>query len=170
MDYFSSTLFYEIGKFVSDFPFLGDIGLIGLHKRDGLRIAEGDTLGVSITVITFDGNTILHIEKRVTKRTGDDAGPASDAKIFVNYHPVMMFRLPVAGLGGADLNAEGFFAVIAGHRKVDPDMLPFGYFDPGAARIADSAMKDGADHLALPAASALLMIHNQYLLLHFNSP
>ena len=160
MGCFSSNVFHEIGKFVSGFSFLGDIGLISLHKEDGLRIAEGHTLGVSIAVITFHGHPFFDIEKRMTKRAGDDTGPASDAEIFINHYPVMMFRLPVAGLGGANLNAKGFFAVIAGHRKVDPDIFPFGYFDPGAARIANPVMKDGTDHLALPTSSALLMIHD----------
>ena len=72
----------------------------------------------------------------MTERTGDDAGLASDAQILVDHHPVIEFRLPVAGLGRAHLNAIGFFTVVADHGKVNPHMLPFDYLDTGSARIA----------------------------------
>jgi hypothetical protein len=72
----------------------------------------------------------------MTKRACNDAGSTSDAKIFVDGHPIIISRLPVAGLGRTHLHAVRFFTVIADHRKVDPNVLPFYYFDTGATRVA----------------------------------
>jgi hypothetical protein len=78
----------------------------------------------------------LTIEEGMTKGACDDTGPTSDTQIFVDNHTVIVFELPVAGLGGADLGTIGLFAVITGQGEVDPHMLPFDDFDPGTARIA----------------------------------
>jgi len=72
----------------------------------------------------------------MTERTGDDAGLASDAQMRVDHHPVIEFRLPVAGLRRAHLNAIGFFTVVTDHGKVDAYVLPLDHPDPRPARIA----------------------------------
>jgi hypothetical protein len=109
---------------------------VSIDVIDRLYVAEGHTLGVSVAVVTFYGHPVLDIEEGMTKRAGHDTGPASDTQILVDNHPVIIFELPVAGLGRADLYAIGFFTVIADHGKVNPHMLPLDYFDPGSARIA----------------------------------
>jgi hypothetical protein len=109
---------------------------ISIDVIDRLYIAKGHTLGVSVAVVTFYGHPVLDIEEGMTKRACDDTGPASDTQILVDHHTVIIFKFPVAGLGRADLDAIGFFTVIADHRKVNPHMLPLDHFDPGSARIA----------------------------------
>jgi hypothetical protein len=54
----------------------------------------------------------------MAKRACDDAGPASNAQILVDGHPMIIFRLPVASLGWANLHAIGLFTVVAGHGKI----------------------------------------------------
>ena len=133
---FLSYLLHRFSKFKKGLSFLTHVRLISICEKDGLGITEGNTLRISVTVITFDRHSVPRIKERMTKRTCDDAGSASNAKIFVDGHPVIIFRFPMAGLGRADLNAEGFFTVIANHGKIDPHVLPFYHFDPGATRIA----------------------------------
>jgi len=102
---------------------------------------------------------------------GDDAGSASDAKLFVDGHPVIVFRLPVASLCRTYLHAVRFFAMIAGHGKIKPHILPLDHFNPGAAWIACSRVKHGAHEFAQTASRALLLINDQYLLFwHSNTP
>jgi hypothetical protein len=54
----------------------------------------------------------------MAERACDDAGPASNAQIFVDSHPIIIFRLPVTSLCRANLHAIGFLAMIAGHGKI----------------------------------------------------
>ena len=67
---------------------------------------------------------------------GDDAGSTSDAKLFVDGDPVIVFRLPVAGLCGAYFHAVSFLTMITGHGKIEPHILPLDHFLQGAAWIA----------------------------------
>jgi len=78
----------------------------------------------------------LDIKKRMAKRARDDAGPASDAQFLVDGHPVIIFRLPVAGLCRAYLHTIGLFTMITGHGKIKPDILPLGHLDSRTAWIA----------------------------------
>jgi len=95
------------------------MGLIGINKRDSLHIAEGHALWVAVTIVTFHSDPLLMVEEGLAKGAGDNAGPASDAEIFVNDHPIIFFRFPVAGLCGADFNAVCLFTMIAGHGKIE---------------------------------------------------
>jgi hypothetical protein len=72
----------------------------------------------------------------MAKGAGDDAGSTSDAELFVDRHPVIIFRLPVAGLCRTYLHAIGLFTVIAGHGEIKPHILPLDHLDPGTARVA----------------------------------
>jgi hypothetical protein len=109
---------------------------IGVHISDSFGITEGHALGITVTKVAFHSNPLLDIKEWVSKGTCNDTGPAPDTQIFVDHHSVIVFRLPVAGLGRTDLNAIGFFTVIADHGKVNSYMLPFDHLDPGSARIA----------------------------------
>jgi hypothetical protein len=122
---FLSYLFHRFSKFKKGLSFLTHVRLINICEKDRFRIAEGNTLRISVTVITFDRHSVSRIKERMTKRACNDASSASNAKIFIDGDPVIIFRFPMAGLGRADLNAEGFFTVIASHGKIDPHMLPF---------------------------------------------
>jgi hypothetical protein len=143
---------------------------IGIHISDSFHVTECHALRVTVTVIALHGHPVLTIEEGVTKRACDDTGPTSDTQIFIDNHTIIILDLPVAGLGGTDFDAIGLFAVVAGHGKVNPYILPFHHLDPGPARIARPGMMDGTDQLTETASGTLLLIHNQYFLLHFNSP
>jgi hypothetical protein len=145
---------------------LGHVRLICIHKSDGLHIAEANALRISVTIVALHGDPILYIKERMPERTCDDAGPASDAQILVDGDPIIILRLPVASLRRANLHTIGFFTVIAGHRKVYPDILPLDDFDPRTARIARPRVKYRAHQLAQTASRALLLIDDQYLLVH----
>ena len=131
-----SYLFHGFDQFVGGFSFLGDLNLVGIHKKDGFGIAEGHALGISIAEITFHSHSFLNIKGGMTERAGDDAGFASDAQILVDHHPVIEFRFSVACLCRADLNAIGLFTMVADHGKVDAYVLPLDHLDPRPARIA----------------------------------
>ena len=115
--------------------------MISIRKKDSIGIAEGHALGVSIAEITFHSHSFLSIKGGMAERAGEDTGLAPDAKIFVDDHPVIEFRLPVAGFGGAYLNAEGFLAMIADHGKVNSCVLPLDHLNPGSTWIARPGMK-----------------------------
>jgi hypothetical protein len=100
------------------------------------------------------------------KGTGDDAGSTADTQFLVDGDPVIIFGLSVAGLRRAYLYAIGFFAVIAGHGKVQPYVLPLDHFNPGTAWIACPRVKHGAHHLAQAASRTLLLVDNQYFFVH----
>jgi len=106
----------------------------------------------------------------MTKGTGDDTGSTSDAQFFVDGHAVIVFGFSVAGLCRAYLDAIGFFAVVAGHGKIQPHVLPLDHLDPGTAWIACPRMKYGTHHLAQAAASTLLLVNDQYFFVHSRSP
>ena len=129
-------LFHGFDQFVGGLSFLGDLNLVGIHKKDGFGIAEGHALGISIAEITFHSHSFLNIKGGMTERAGDDAGLASDAQILVDHHPVIEFRFSVACLCRADLNAIGLFTMVADHGKVDAYVLPLDHLDPRPARIA----------------------------------
>jgi hypothetical protein len=153
-----SYLFYRFKKFVGGFSLLGHIHLVGVRKQDSLGIAEGDALGISVTVITFHRHLFCDIKEGMAERAGHDASLASDAQVFVDDDSVIEFRLSVAGLGRAHFNAIGLFAVIADHGKVDSRMFPFEHFTSGTAWITRPGMKDRAYQFALTAPRALLLI------------
>jgi len=108
-------LFQDFSELKGGFPFLGHVHVISVRKKESLGIAEGHTLGVSIAEIAFHCHTLLEIERGMSERAGDDTGFAPDAKILIDDHPVIKIGFPVAGLGGANLNAEGFLAMITDH-------------------------------------------------------
>lgn len=147
IEYRLSYLFHGFDQFVGGFPLFGHLNLVSVDISNRFRITEGYTLGITVTVVTLYSHPVLDVEEGMAKRACDDTGPASDTQSFVDNHTVIIFELPVASLGGADLDAIGLFAVIAGHGEVDPHMLPLDHFDPGAARIARSGMKYRAHQL-----------------------
>ena len=114
--------------------------LVRIRKRNGLGITETDALGISITAIAFHRDPILDIEEGMAKGAGNDACSTPDAQFFIDGDPIIIFRFPMAGLCWAHLHAIGFFTVIAGHRKMT-HTLPVDYFNPGAAWIDCSCMK-----------------------------
>jgi len=160
-------MFQKVGQSCGGFLLLNQIGFVRIHKRDSLHVTEGHTLGVTITVVAFHRDPFLVVKEGLTEGTGDNTGSASNTEVFINDDPILVFWFPVAGLCRADFKAVCCFAVVAGHGKVDADLFPLDDFDPGATRIARSSVKDRADHLTLTAACAFLLIHHQYLLLHF---
>jgi len=167
----SSDVFHRFSIFQEGLSFSGQIRLVRIRKRDGLDITKANTLRISITVITLHGHPLLNIKEGMAKGAGDDAGSASDAKLFVDGHPVIVFRLPVASLCRTYLHAVGFFAMIAGHGKIKPNILPLDHFNPGAAWIASSRVKYRAHQFTQTASGALLLINDQYLFfLHSNTP
>ena len=131
-----SDVFHRFGIFKKGLSLFGHVRLVRIRERDGLDITETDTLRVSVTVIALHRNPFLDIKERMAKGAGDDAGSTSDAQFFVDGHPIIIFRLPVAGLCRAYLHAIGLFAVITGHGEIKPHVLPLDNFDPGTARIA----------------------------------
>lgn len=140
--------------------------LVCVYKRDGLDMAEGDTLRIAITIIAFDCDPLLRIKEGLAKGAGDDARPASDAEILIDDDTVILLRFSVACLGRTDLDTVSLFTMVAGHGKVESHLLPFDHFDSGAARIACSGMKDRADQLTLAAPRTFFMIHYQHFLIH----
>jgi hypothetical protein len=165
-----SYLFYGFYKFVGGFSFFGHLNRIGIHISDRFWLTECDTLGIAIAKITFHSYPLLDIKEGVPKRACDNTSPASDTQIFVNHHSVVVFGLPVAGFGRTDFDAIGFFTVIAGHGEIDPHVLPLDHFNPGPAWVARPGMIHGTDQLTEAASRTFLLIHDQYLLLHVNSP
>jgi hypothetical protein len=162
----SSCLLQQIGNFVGKLPSFEPVGVIRIDKRDGLDIAKGHTLRIAITIVAFYSDPLLGIKERLAERTGDDTGPAPDAEILIDDHPVILFRFPMAGPGRTNLNTVGLFTMIAGHGKVEAHLFPFDHSDPGTARIACSGVIDRANQLALATARAFFLIDHQYLLLH----
>jgi hypothetical protein len=160
----------RIGKLVGKFPFSIDTRFVRFRKRDGLDITEANTLWVSVTIITLHRDPILDIKERMAKGASNDAGSASDAQPLINGYPVIIFRLPVAGLCRTHFHTIGLFAMIAGHGKIKPHVLPLDHFDPGPAWIAGPCVKHGTHHLAKATSGTLLLIDNQYLFLHPNPP
>lgn len=133
---------------------------IHLDILDGLDLAEGDALGISVAIVAFHGHPFHGIEERVPERTSHNAGLTTDALFLVDDNP-LIFSLLVAGLGRTDLGAEGFLAVLTAQGKIETDRFPFDHPDPRPARIACPCVKNGADKLALPAARAFLVIDQQ---------
>jgi len=143
-----SDLLHRFSIFKEGLSLFGHVRLIRIRKRDGLDITETDTLRVSVTVIAFHRDPIMDIKERMAKGAGDDAGSTSDAKLLVDGHAIIIFRLPMAGLCRAYLHTIGFFTVITGHGKIKPDILPLNHFNPGTAWIACSCVKNRAHQLA----------------------
>jgi hypothetical protein len=153
-----SYLLHRFEKFVGGFSLLGHVHLVGVRKQDGLGIAEGHALGISVTVITFHSHLFCDIKEGMAERAGHDASLASNAQVFVDDDPVIEFRLSVAGLGRAHFKAIGFFTVIADQGKVDSRMFPFEHFNSGTTWIARPGMIDRAYQFALTAPRAPLLI------------
>jgi len=131
-----SDLLHGFSVFKSGLPLFGHVRLVRIRKRDGLDITEANALRIAVTVIALHRDAFLDIKKRMAKRARNDAGSASDAQFLVDGHPVIIFRLPVAGLCRAYLHAIGLFTVIAGHGKIKPDVLPLDHFDSRTTWIA----------------------------------
>jgi hypothetical protein len=112
------------------------LNLISIREKDCLGVAEGDALGISVTVITFHSHSFFDIKEGMVKRTGHDASLAPNAQVFVDDDPIIELWLSVAGLCRAHFKAVGFFTMIADQRKVDSRMFPLDHLNPGAARIA----------------------------------
>jgi hypothetical protein len=112
-----------------------------------LEITETNALRISITVIALHRNSILDIKERMAKGAGNNTGSASDAQFLIDGDPIIVFRFPMAGLCWAHLHAIGLFTVIAGHGKMT-HILPIDYFNPGAAWIDCSCVKQRTHHLA----------------------
>jgi hypothetical protein len=110
--------------------------LVGVHKKDGLDFTETNTLWISVTVITFHRHSLCDIKEGMAERTGHDASLASNAQVLVDNDPMIEFRVPMAGLGGAHFKAIGFFTMVANHGKIDSFMFPLENFNPGTAGIA----------------------------------
>jgi len=130
-----SDVFHRFSIFKKGLSLFGHVRLVRVRERDGLDITETDTLWVSVTVIALHRNPFLDIKERMAKGARHDAGSTSNAKLFIDRHPVIIFGLPVAGLCRTYLHAIGLFAVITGHGEIKPHILPLDYFDPGTARI-----------------------------------
>jgi hypothetical protein len=96
----------------------GHVRLVCIRKRDGLDIAEANALRISVAIIALHGDPFLDIKERVAEGACDDARSASNTQIFVDGHPVIIFWLPVASLCRTNLDAVGFFTVVAGHGKI----------------------------------------------------
>jgi len=152
------SLSYRVNKPTGRLSPPGHVRLVRIQKGDGLNVTEANTLRIAVTVIAFHRDPFADIEERMTKRTGDDAGSTSDAQLLVDGHAVIVFGFSVAGLCRAYLDAIGFFAVVAGHRKVEPNVLPLDHLDSGTARIACPRMKYGTYHLAQATAGTLLLV------------
>jgi hypothetical protein len=112
-----------------------------------MEITETNALGVSITAIALHRDPILDVKEGMAKGAGNDAGSTSDAQFFINGDPIVIFRFPMAGFCWAHLDAIGFFTMIAGHGKMT-HILPIDYFNPGAAWIDCSCVKQRTHHLA----------------------
>jgi len=163
-------LSHRVSKPVREFSLLGHGCIVCIQKGDGLDFTETDALRIAVTVIAFHRYPFADIKERMSERTGDDAGSTADAQLFVDGHAVILFGFSVAGLCRAYLDAIGFFAVVAGHGKIQPHVLPLDDFDPGTARIAGPRVKNGAYHLAQATAGTLLLVNDQYLFVHSRSP
>ena len=153
-----SYLFYRFEKFAGGFSLLGHLNVVSVHKKDSLGIAEGDTLRISITVITFHRHSFCNIKEGMAERAGHDASLAADAQVFVDDDSVIELRFSVAGLGGTHFKAIGFFTVIADQGKVDSLMFPLEHFNPGTTWIARPSVIDRAHEFALTAPRTLLLI------------
>ena len=162
---FLSRYFHSVGEPREDLFFLCHLDSVRIDIVDCLHVAEKDALGGSITVIAFYGHPFLDVEEGMSEGTRDDARLTPDTLVLVDEDS-LVFDVTVAGLCGADLRAEGFLTILAAHRKIESYVFPFHHFDAGAAGVARPGMIDRADHLALPAPRALLMIYDQYLPVH----
>jgi hypothetical protein len=165
-----SCLLHRFGIFKKGLSLFGHVRLVCIRKGDGLDITEANTLRISITVIALHRYPFLDVKERMAEGAGDDAGPASDAELLVDRHPVIIFRLPVAGLCRAYLHAVGLFTMVAGHGKIEPHVLPLDHFDPGTAWIACPCVKHRADQLTQATPGTLLLVNDQYLFFHSNIP
>jgi hypothetical protein len=131
-----SYLFYRFQKFVGSVTFFGYLNLISIRKKDGLGVTESNALGISVAVIAFHRHAFLDIEEGMIERTGHDTSLASNAKIFIDDHPVIEFGFSVAGLGRTDFKTIGFFTVIANQGKINSRLFPLDHFNPRATWIA----------------------------------
>jgi hypothetical protein len=156
---------HQLHVFGAYFALLTDRELISIDIGDRLDGTEGDTLGIAVAVITLDGYPVHVVKRRGSERAGDDAGLASDAKILVDDHPLVIL-IPVTGLGRTDFGTERFLAVLAGLRQIETDVLPLDHPDARSTGVAGSGMKHRADHLALPASRAFFLVDHDHLALH----
>jgi hypothetical protein len=131
-----SDLLDGFSVFKKGLALFGHVRLVRIRKRDGLDITETNALRIAVTVIALYCDAFLDIKEWMAKRARDNAGSTSDAQFLVDGHPVIIFRLPVAGLCRAYFHAIGLFTVIAGHGKIKPHILPLDHFDSRTAWIA----------------------------------
>jgi hypothetical protein len=71
-------LFHRFEKFIGSFPLLGHLYVVGIREKDGLGVAEGYALGISVAVITFHRHLFLDIKEGMIEGTSHDASLASN--------------------------------------------------------------------------------------------
>jgi len=97
------------------FPFKGR-QFVDVTVMQGMCHAVLNTLRITRTQIALGGNLPLSFEMNAAERTGMDTHFASHAGGLIhNYRPG--FRIPAYGRCGTDLQADGRFALLTGHRK-----------------------------------------------------
>jgi len=120
-------------------------------------LAESDTLRVTITIITFDCDTLNLIEERCSKGAGKDTSFAPHALIFIDDDH-MLFQIYVASFCRAHLCTEGLFTILTGYGKIKSNPLPLNHSNPRAAGITGTGVEDRADKLTHPTPCAFLVI------------
>jgi hypothetical protein len=168
-DFESLFITRDIYKLRRNFFSLAHAGFINIKVLYGMGFTACYTLRRAIAKIALDCDTLGLVEQRHTERAGEDAGLASNTFGLIN-NDLICFRIPVAGLRGADLGTERPVAILAGNGKVQSDIFPFGDFNPGAVGVTGAGMKDRTQHFALTAPGAFLRINNQYFICHRDSP
>jgi len=134
-------VFEHFRKLERNLALLRQIDPISFDIIDRFYIAESNTLGIAVTVVTLDGDLLSLVIQGSTKRAGNDAGLAANTFVLIYSHPLIFF-VHVAGLGRTDLHAERLLAALTGHGKIASHILPFHHLDPGAAGVAGTRVKD----------------------------
>ena len=86
-----------------------------------------------------------------------DASSAPDALVLIN-EDLLRFQITVASFCRTYLSTVGSFAILAGYGKIEAKFFPFDYPDPGAIGVTGAGVKDRANHLALTASGAFLLV------------
>ena len=94
----------------------------------GMRDAVLDTFGVAGTQITLGSDPPPAFKMDAPERTGMNAHFASHAGAFIHDNRFGI-RIPSQGRRGADLHAEGGFALLTGHGRngslIQVDVYPY---------------------------------------------
>jgi hypothetical protein len=97
------------------FPFKG-CQIVDVSKMQGTGHAVLNTFRFARTQITLGGNSPPPFEMDASERTGMDTHSASHTGGLIHNHGPG-FRIPLNGCCGADLQAQGRFALLTGHGK-----------------------------------------------------